>query len=34
MFRSFKAYPTLLRVYWSLALEYRIQIIMWTPAGT
>jgi ABC-2 type transport system permease protein len=34
MFRSFKAYPTLLRAYWALALEYRIQIIMWTLAGT
>lgn len=32
MFRSFKAYPTLLRAYW--ALEYRIQIVMWTLAGT
>ncbi len=34
MLRSFKAYPVLLRAYWQHALEYRIQIIMWTLAGT
>lgn len=34
MLRAFKAYPTLLRAYWQQALEYRIQIIMWTLAGT
>jgi ABC-2 type transport system permease protein len=34
MLKSFKAYPVLLRAYWQLALEYRVQIIMWTLAGT
>ncbi|BCX04345.1 MAG: multidrug ABC transporter permease [Candidatus Roseilinea sp.] len=34
MLRLFRAYPVLLRAYWQLALEYRVQIVMWTLAGT
>lgn len=34
MLRPLRAYPTLLRAYWQLALEYRVQIIMWTLSGT
>lgn len=34
MIRLLRVYPTLLRAYWQLALEYRVQIIMWTLAGT
>lgn len=34
MLRSFRAYPTLLRAYWAMALEYRVQILMWTLAGS
>lgn len=33
-FKPFRAYPTLLRGYWQLALEYRVRIVMWTLAGT
>jgi ABC-2 type transport system permease protein len=34
MFKSFRAYPTLLRAYWALAIEYRVQILMWVLTGT
>ncbi len=34
MLQSFRVYPTLLRAYWQLALEYRVQIVIWTLTGT
>jgi ABC-2 type transport system permease protein len=32
--KDLKAYPTLLRAYWALALEYRIRGLMWLLVGT